>query len=153
MPLDTTESNAVRDTFEEISQYQECNGEIIYTADQAKTVCGGCGLVIGTESIDREPEWRAFTPTERGEWSRVGVPMTELLPDNGLSTTISWRDSAASGQSMPPRQRKPMHQLRTWDERSRPKNALERISTQALGEIRPHGERSWIAIPRPSARG
>jgi transcription initiation factor TFIIB len=134
-PTDTTKSNAVQDALEKESKCPECNGNVVYAAEQAEIVCESCGLVLETDSIDRGPEWRAFTPSEREKRSRVGAPMTNLLHDRGLSTMIGWRDSDASGQSISPRQRKLMQRLRTWDERFRTKDAHERNLKQALGEI------------------
>lgn len=131
---DTTISDVTQEQPEGRSRCPECGGPVIYTPDQAETVCEECGLVVDEESIDRGPEWRAFTPGEKHKRSRVGAPMTNLLHDKGLSTTIDWRDSDAHGTSITSRQRELMQRLRTWDERFRTKDAHERNLKQALGD-------------------
>jgi len=139
-------SEAVRDRSDETTCCPECGGNVVYVADQTEAVCEECGLVIGDDSIDRGPEWRTFSPAEKEERSRVGAPMSNLLHDKGLSTTIDWRDTDASGQSITPRQRELMQRLRTWDERFRTKDAHERNLKHALGEI----DRMASALGLPS---
>jgi transcription initiation factor TFIIB len=97
--------------------------------------CIECGLVLKEETLDRGPEWRAFTPAERDEKSRVGAPATNLLHDKGLSTKISWQNKDAYGNQLPGRKRKRLQRLRKWDERFRAKDNQERNLKQGLGEI------------------
>lgn len=118
-----------------VSSCPECDGQVIRDDEHGETTCEECGLVLDEESIDRGPEWRAFHSGEKDEKSRVGAPTTELLHDKGLSTTISWQDKDAYGQSVSGRKRARLQRLRTWDERFRTKDAHERNLKQALGEI------------------
>lgn len=121
--------------FQSRSSCPECDGQIVYDEEHGETTCEKCGLVLDEDSIDRGPEWRAFHSEEKDEKSRVGAPTTELMHDKGLSTTISWQDKDAYGQSVSGRKRARLQRLRTWDERFRTKDAHERNLKQALGEI------------------
>jgi transcription initiation factor TFIIB len=113
----------------------ECEGQIIRDGDHGETVCKKCGLVLDDETLDHGPEWRTFYADEEDEKSRVGAPMTPLMHDKGLSTTIGWQDKDAYGKTVPARKRARLHRLRTWDERFRTKDAHERNLKHALGEI------------------
>jgi transcription initiation factor TFIIB len=113
----------------------ECGGQTIHDEDHGETACRECGLVVDNESLDHGPEWRAFYAEEKDEKSRVGSPMTQLLHDKGLSTTIGWQNKDAYGNTLSSRQRQKMSRLRTWDERFRTKDAHERNLKQAFGEI------------------
>ncbi|WP_254538670.1 transcription initiation factor IIB [Halomarina litorea] len=118
-----------------LSSCPECDGQVVRDDEHGETTCKECGLVLDEASIDRGPEWRAFHSDEKDEKSRVGAPTTQLMHDKGLSTTISWQDKDAYGQSVSGRKRARLQRLRTWDERFRTKDAHERNLKQALGEI------------------
>jgi len=120
---------------EPFSSCPECDGLVIHDDERGEMTCEECGLVLDDVSIDRGPEWRAFYSDEKDEKSRVGAPTTKLMHDKGLSTTISWQDKDAYGQSVSSRKRARLQRLRTWDERFRTKDAHERNLKQALGEI------------------
>ncbi|QGN08027.1 transcription initiation factor IIB [Halorhabdus sp. CBA1104] len=113
----------------------ECDGTVVTDEERGERVCEACGIVVESEAIDHGPEWRAFTPAERDQRSRVGAPTTKLLHDEGLSTSISWSNKDASGQTLSASQREKMGRLRVWDERFRAQDAQDRNLKQALGEI------------------
>ncbi|WP_181685143.1 transcription initiation factor IIB [Halorhabdus salina] len=113
----------------------ECDGTVVTDEERGERVCQECGVVVESEAIDHGPEWRAFTPAERDQRSRVGAPTTKLLHDEGLSTSISWSNKDASGQTLSASQREKMGRLRVWDERFRAQDAQDRNLKQALGEI------------------
>ena len=117
------------------SSCPECGGKVVHDEDHGEQTCEECGLVLDDASIDRGPEWRAFHSDEKDEKSRVGAPTIQLMHDKGLSTTISWQNKDAYGQSVSNRKRARLQRLRTWDERFRTKDAHERNLKQALGEI------------------
>ncbi|WP_084157166.1 transcription initiation factor IIB [Haladaptatus cibarius] len=123
----------------------ECSGQIINDGARGETTCKECGIVFDEEILDRGPEWRAFNSTETKNRSRAGAPLTHLMHDKGLSTTIGWQDKDARGNPIPSDRRKELQRLRTWDERFRTKNAQERNLKQALGEI----ERMASALDLP----
>ena len=117
------------------SSCPQCDRQIVHDDEHGETTCAECGLILNEDPIDRGPEWRAFHTDEKDGKSRVGAPTTELMHDKGLSTTISWRDKDAYGQSVSGRKRARLQRLRTWDERFRTKDAREQNLKQALGEI------------------
>ena len=113
----------------------ECDGTVVTDEERGERVCESCGIVLEADAIDHGPEWRAFTPSESDERSRVGAPTTKLLHDEGLSTSIGWSNKDASGRTLSASQREKMGRLRVWDERFRAKDARDRNLKQALGEI------------------
>ncbi|MHA1371134.1 MAG: transcription initiation factor IIB [Promethearchaeota archaeon] len=67
----------------------ECGSPNIITDTQrGERICGDCGLVISEHAINLEQERRAFTREERQKRTRTGAPITNLLPDLGLTTVI-----------------------------------------------------------------
>ncbi|MFW6117842.1 MAG: TFIIB-type zinc ribbon-containing protein, partial [Thermoproteota archaeon] len=68
----------------------ECGStNLIHDYDTGETICGDCGLVIDEQTMDKGPEWRAFTKQEKASRSRVGIPTSYSVYDKGLSTSIS----------------------------------------------------------------
>ncbi|WP_090615227.1 transcription initiation factor IIB [Natrinema salaciae] len=130
-----TDPETPTETTREREQCPECDGRLVADDEHAETVCVDCGLVVEEAEIDRGPEWRAFDAAEKDEKSRVGAPTTNMMHDQGLSTTIGWQDKDAYGNSLGSRQRQKMQRLRTWNERFRTRNSRERNLKQALGEI------------------
>ena len=60
----------------------ECGSDnLVHDYDTGETVCGGCGLVIYEQMMDKGPEWRAFTQEEKASRSRVGVPTSYSVHD------------------------------------------------------------------------
>jgi len=67
----------------------ECGGEIISIQERGENVCAQCGLVINERIVDFSHSGkRAFTKFEKDKRDRTGSPISELLPDMGLSTVI-----------------------------------------------------------------
>jgi Transcription initiation factor IIB (TFIIB) len=120
--------------------------EIVKTAD-GELMHEPTGLILEDEQIDHGPEWRSFTQTERDKKSRVGAPMTEMLHDRGLTTTIGWQNKDAYGRSISSEKRTKMHRLRKWQKRIRTQDASERNLKHALGEI----DRMAAALGVPDA--
>ena len=108
--------------------------EVIKTED-GELMHEPTGLILEDEQIDHGPEWRSFSQTERDEKSRVGAPVTEMMHDRGLTTTIDWKNKDAYGRSLSSEKRSQMHRLRKWQERIRVQDSAERNLQQALGEI------------------
>lgn len=129
------------------SSCPECGGQVVHDEEHGERTCAECGLVLHDASIDRRPDWRTSHSDDRDERRRVGTPMTELMHDRGLSTTISWQDRDASGQSISGRKQARLQRLRTWDERCRAKDAHEENLKHALGEISRMA--SALGIPNP----
>ncbi|WP_135667594.1 transcription initiation factor IIB [Halorhabdus rudnickae] len=113
----------------------ECDGAVVTDEERGERVCQSCGVVLEEDAIDHGPEWRAFTPSETESRSRVGAPTTKLLHDEGLSTSIGWSNTDASGRTLSASQREKMGRLRVWDERFRARDSRDRNLKQALGEV------------------
>ena len=74
----------------------ECGStNLIHDYDSGETVCSNCGLVLHEQTLDKGPEWRAFTQEEKQSRSRVGVPTSYSVHDKGLSTAIGRVDRDA----------------------------------------------------------
>ena len=114
----------------------ECGGGTIHDSEHGETRCKQCGLVLTQEAIDHGPEWRSFYVDEKNQKSRVGAPLTPLLHDRGLSTTIGWQNKDAYGKQLSARKRTQMHRLRKWDKRFQTRDARDRNLKQAFNEIR-----------------
>ena len=114
----------------------ECGGGTIHDSEHGETRCKQCGLVLTQEAIDHGPEWRSFYVDEKNQKSRVGAPLTPLLHDRGLSTTIGWQNKDAYGKQLSARKRTQMHRLRKWDKRFQTRDAQDRNLKQAFNEIR-----------------
>lgn len=67
----------------------ECGSEGIIEDDQrGESICSSCGLVLTDHVVNSGQERRAFTTEERAKRIRTGAPITNLLPDMGLTTVI-----------------------------------------------------------------
>ncbi|MFC6719533.1 transcription initiation factor IIB family protein [Natrialbaceae archaeon GCM10025810] len=124
----------------------ECAGRVVPDDERGELACGECGLVVDEDVVDRGPEWRAVDADDRRERRRVGSPVTERRHDNGLSTTIDWKDEDARGNRLSARKRALFGRLRTWDERFVAKGSKERNLKHAFGEI--DRMASALGIPR-----
>jgi transcription initiation factor TFIIB len=108
--------------------------DVVRTSD-GELIHEETGLILEDDQIDRGPEWRAFTHSERQDKSRVGAPTTKTMHDKGLTTTIDWKNKDAYGRSLSSEKRSQMHRLRKWQERIRTKDAGERNLQFALSEV------------------
>ena len=114
----------------------ECASKnLVHDYDTGETICGGCGLVLYEQMLDKGPEWRAFTQQEKTSRSRVGMPTSYSIHDKGLSTTISQVDRDAFGRKLPLSTRLQMWRLRKWQIRSRVHSSIDRNLAQAMGEL------------------
>jgi transcription initiation factor TFIIB len=123
-------------------------GGISFTKDYARgeRICTSCGLVVSSRTADRGPEWRAFTSEERNARARTGAPMTLMIADKGLSTTIDWRNRDASGGVLPSKTRAAFYRMRKWHIRSKIHSSQHRNLSIAMSEM----ERlsSQLGVPR-----
>jgi transcription initiation factor TFIIB len=85
--------------------------------------------------IDTGPEWRAFNSEQTEKLTRVGAPLTPLIHDNGLSTTISWRSQDATGRNLTREEKERQYRLRKWQRRTAASDSTQRNLTQALSEL------------------
>ncbi|NIR87679.1 transcription initiation factor IIB [Candidatus Bathyarchaeota archaeon] len=114
----------------------ECGStNLIHDYDTGETICGGCGLVLREQMMDKGPEWRAFTQEEKASRSRVGIPTSYSVHDKGLSTAIGRVDRDAFGRKLPLSTRLQMWRLRKWQIRSRVHSSVDRNLAQAMAEL------------------
>jgi transcription initiation factor TFIIB len=131
-----------------VDKCPECGSDnLVHDYDTGETVCGGCGLVIYEQMMDKGPEWRAFTQEEKASRSRVGVPTSYSVHDKGLSTAISQVDRDAFGRKLPLSTRLQMWRLRKWQIRSRVHSSIDRNLAQAMAELDRLSDKVYIPSP------
>jgi len=114
----------------------ECGSStIIHDVDSGEIICGNCGLVIIESTINKGPEWRAFTQSEKESRSRVGVPLSFSVHDKGLTTMIGRVGRDAFGRKIPLKTKLQMLRLRKWQIRSRVHSSVDRNLAQAMAEL------------------
>ena len=112
----------------------ECGSTaIVYSPESGEQICSNCGLVIKERTMDRGPEWRAFTPEEVHDRSRVGSPVSILQADKGLPTVINDVNRDAFGRRLPRETRMKMLMLKRLQSQHR--SPLERNLSFALSEL------------------
>lgn len=110
-----------------------CGGDaILFDANTGEHVCRRCGCIVATTTIDSGPEWRAFNSAQTEERSRVGAPLSLVVYDGGLSTSLGWADRDAFGRRLKPAEKAKQYRLRKWQRRSRTSNSEERNLAHAL---------------------
>jgi len=126
----------------------ECGGaNLVHDYDSGETVCSNCGLVLHEQTLDKGPEWRAFTQEEKQARSRVGVPTSYSVHDKGLSTAIGRVDRDAFGRKLPLSTRLQMWRLRKWQIRSRVHSSVDRNLAQAMAELDRLSDKLYIPGP------
>ena len=126
-------NNKELNKIEEINECPECNSKKLTKDDnRAELVCNNCGLVLDDDLIDYGPEWRAFDSEQKEKRARTGAPMTPLVHDKGLTTTIDWKNRDFYGRSIPNRNRARVYRLRKWQKRLRTSQYQERNLIEAL---------------------
>ena len=114
----------------------ECGStHIVQDSGSGELICSGCGLVVKTSILNDGPEWRAFTPTEKNNRSRVGVPLSFAVHDKGLTTMIGRVGRDAFGRQIPLDTKLQMLRLRKWQIRSRVHSSVDRNLAQAMAEL------------------
>ncbi|MFX1563123.1 MAG: transcription initiation factor IIB family protein [Promethearchaeota archaeon] len=74
----------------DVTRCPDCGSyEIVHDPQRGELICSGCGLVLSEALIDPRAGVRAFTPEERDQRSTNGLPLSQMLPDFGLSTRVS----------------------------------------------------------------
>jgi transcription initiation factor TFIIB len=108
--------------------------QIFYDETRGEYICRLTGEVVEEAAIDTGPEWRAYTPEEKTRRSRVGSPLSHVLPDYGILTTISgYRDAA--GRKLEARARLEAERLRRLQAKLRATSSIEKNIEQAAKEI------------------
>jgi len=110
------------------------SANIISDLENGERVCGNCGLVLEDDIVDRGPEWRAFTTTEKDNRSRAGLGSSLTLFDKGLSTVFKG-DRDASGKRLNSQIINRMDRLRKYDNRSKFDETWRRNLSIAMAEL------------------
>ena len=121
---------------EEENQYvcSECKCKTLHRdPENGELVCSRCGTVMSGQQISMMPEWRAFNQIQREKLPRTGTPMTLTIHDQGLSTSIGWKDTDYAGRKLSPETRNKLYRLRKWNRRSKITDSFNRNLSQALG--------------------
>jgi len=135
-----------KDLYEDQERCPYCGSEkVIFDPSCGEHVCIECGNVIGY-IIDEGPEWRSFTPEQRAKRTRVGAPLSPLRPDQGLSTTIDWRNKDGSGNDLNFSKRIQALRLRRTNKMFNTGDGNEKNLRIALGEIERIG--SQLGLPK-----
>ncbi|MFX0031281.1 MAG: transcription initiation factor IIB family protein [Promethearchaeota archaeon] len=67
----------------------ECEGTLITIQETGDVVCNQCGLVIQEKSVDFSHSGRrAYSKEEKSQRETTGSPISGLVPDIGMTTTI-----------------------------------------------------------------
>lgn len=114
----------------------ECNSiDLQREYEKGEVICNGCGLVVDQNIIDHGAEWRAFDSEQMASRARTGAPLTNLLHDQGLSTTIGWKNKDSSGRNVASGQRAQLYRMRKWQQRINVGTGRERNLAIALTEL------------------
>ncbi len=133
-------------TDEQIVKCPKCGSDkLIYDPVRGELICAACGYIISERAIDQGPDWRAFTPEEREKRSRVGAPVSPVIPE-AISTDIDWRSKDAAGRELGLDRRIEMQRLRKWHLRTRAQSSIERNLSQASMELERIG--SQLGLPK-----
>ncbi|MET1101748.1 MAG: transcription initiation factor IIB [Pyrodictiaceae archaeon] len=120
---------------DETKRREECPpSQIVYDEERGQYICITTGEVIEEATIDTGPEWRAYTPEERSRRSRIGSPLSHVLPDYGVLTSIgSYRD--ATGRKLEARARLEAERLRRLQAKLRTASTIEKNIEAAAREL------------------
>ncbi len=82
--------SATSDLIKNASKCPECGGDIIVIEGSGDTVCNQCGLILEEKSVDfSHAGRRSFNEQEKKNRDHVGSPISIMVPDISLTTTIN----------------------------------------------------------------
>jgi transcription initiation factor TFIIB len=120
------------------------NTNLITDEYNGEVVCNQCGLVVIEDSLNRAPEWRAFTLDEQRSKSRTGAPVKYSTFDKGLHTTIrGFKD--ASGRPLSSKAKRRAWRLRKWHNRTKVRDSHNRNLMQAMNELQIISEKLHVS--------
>jgi transcription initiation factor TFIIB len=133
----------------------ECGSEnLIKDYESGERVCGDCGFVLTSHSMDSGKEWRAFTLEEEALKARGGQPTDYSVFDKGLSTEIgSFRSKGydALGRPLSPKAKRQIDRLRRWHFTTRVHKSIDRNLFTAMTELERLSDK--LSIPKETKRG
>lgn len=112
----------------------ECgNREHVTDATKGEIICK-CGLILPFTMFSKDPEWRTYTPEDKKQKERVGLPLTLTRHDMGLQTTFNIsRDSY--GKILPKNIQLKMMRLKRWQKGSNINNNCKSNLKRAMIEL------------------
>ena len=123
MDSDSTSSNKILTDTSIVDEYEieicECGSkDFIRDYTRAEIICNNCGLVIDDRLIDYRKERRSFSHEERNQREHTGSPLTNLLPDMGLTTKIDNLNSLSAKNKQKYNRLKKWQNRQTWHEKN-----------------------------------
>ncbi len=95
----------------------------ITDSERGEIVCGGCGLVLVDSMSNTSHENSSYSSENFTKLARTGPGISLTMHDGGLSTVIGTnRDS--TGKALSGKTKYEFNRLRTWDQRSKSRNAV-----------------------------
>jgi transcription initiation factor TFIIB len=124
----------------DVARCADCGSQdIVHDPQRGELICTGCGMVLSESMIDPRAGVRAFTPEEKAQRNTNGLPLSQMLPDFGLSTKVSTR---VNGTALSPEGAGRLERIMRWNSRS---TWRRRNFTIAFTEIRRMAEK--LSIP------
>ena len=84
--------------------------------------------------LTQNPEWRTYTPEDKRDKERVGLPTTLTRYDMGLKTTFNIKNDQY-GRMLPKNTRAKMMRLKRWQETSKLGKRHEKNLKKAMSEL------------------
>lgn len=140
MTVEFTNNDAVAAKHADVARCPDCGShDIVHDPQRGELICTGCGMVLSEALIDRRAGVRAFTPEEKAQRSTNGLPLSQMLPDFGLSTKVSHR---ITGSNVSSERVGRIERIMRWNSRS---TWRRRNFTIAFTEIRRMAEK--LSLP------
>lgn len=140
MTVEYSKNAAVTTKHSDVARCQECGSQdIVHDPQRGELICTGCGMVLSEALIDHRAGVRAFTPEEKAKRSTNGLPLSQMLPDFGLSTKVSTR---LNGNGVSAARASRLERIMRWNSRS---TWRRRNFTIAFTEIRRMAEK--LSVP------
>jgi transcription initiation factor TFIIB len=140
LTLEYENNAAVTTKHSDVVRCPDCGShDIVHDPQRGELICTGCGMVLSEAMIDHRAGVRAFTPEEKEQRSTNGLPLTQMLPDFGLSTKVSTR---LNGNGISAERVSRLERIMRWNARS---TWRRRNFTIAFTEIRRLAEK--LSIP------
>ncbi len=118
---------------EDLIDVCECGStDLVRDYTRAEIICRNCGLVISHHLIDYGKDRRTFSNEERNSRERTGSPLTNLLPDMGLTTKIDHTNNLTAKNKQKFNRLKKWQNRQSWHEKnlSIAMNEIRRICSQ-----------------------
>ena len=90
--------------------------------ERGEIICGGCGLILVQNIIDTSYESSGYNSEDFMKLARTGPAISLTMHDKGLSTVIGANQDSA-GKALSSKTKYEFNRLRTWDQRSKSKDA------------------------------